>query len=43
MNKTFKKSKPGGHKKLRTRADGYVGLSNRDILKVTNNNIKCLI
>ena len=43
MNKTFKKSKSGGYKKLRTRADGYVGLSIRYILKVTNNNIKCLV
>ena len=38
VDKTFKKSKSGGYKKLRTRiADGYTGLSNREMLKVTNN------
>ena len=30
-------------KKLRTTADGCFGLSNRGILNVTNNNIKCLV
>ena len=39
--KHSKRVKSGGYKKLRTRiADGYFGLSNREMLKVTNNNIK---
>ena len=41
MDKTFKKSNSGGYKKIRTRAaDGFAGLSNRQMLKLNNNNIK---
>ena len=41
LDHTLKKSKSGGYKKLRTSAaDGYAGFSNREILKVTNNNSK---
>lgn len=41
VSKTFKESKSGGYKKIRTRAaDGYAGLSNREILKITKNNVK---
>ena len=41
VDKTLKKCKSGGYKKLRTRAaDGYAGLNNKEVLKVTNNNIK---
>ena len=41
VDKTFKSSKSGRYKKLRTRAaDSYAGLSKREILKVTNNNTK---
>jgi len=36
----FQKNKSSGYKKLRTQADGYAGLSNREILKVTNNDIQ---
>ena len=41
VDKTFEKSKSYRHKNLKTGApDGYAGLSNREILKVTKNNIK---
>ena len=41
VSKTFKKSTSGGYKKLRTRAaDGYTGISNRNILQVTSNDFK---
>ena len=37
----FKASKSGGYKKLRTRAaDGYTGMSNKNILKVTSTDFK---
>ena len=39
--KTFDQAKAGGCKKLRNRAvDGFAGLSERDILRVTNNEAK---
>lgn len=40
VKKTFTQCKSGGYKKLRTyAADGYAGLSNNKILKVTTNDI----
>ena len=40
-DKTFKKSKSYGYKNPKTRAtDRYAGLSNKEILKLSNNNIK---
>ena len=39
--KAFRKNKSGGYKKLKTRAaDNYIGLSGRDISRITKNNIK---
>ena len=39
--RTFKASKSGGYKKLRTRAaDGYTGMSNKNILQVTSTDFK---
>ena len=39
--KAFRKNKSGGYKKLRTRAvNNYIGLSGRDILMITKNNVK---
>lgn len=41
VGKTFRKNKSGGYKKLRTRAaDSYAGLSNKEILQVTKNDVK---
>ena len=41
VSKTFRKNKSGGYKKLRTRvADAYAGLSSKEILKVTKNELK---
>ena len=40
--RTFKAGKSGGYKKLRTRAaDGYTGMSNKNIIKVTSTDFKC--
>ena len=39
--KVFRKNKSGGNKKLRTRAvNSYIGLNDRDILRITKNNVK---
>ena len=39
--RTFKASKSGGYKKLRTgAADGYTGMSNKNIIKVTSTDFK---
>ena len=39
--KAFRKNKSGGYKELRTRAvNNYIGLSGRDILRITKNNVK---
>ena len=41
VSKTFRSSKSGGYKKLRARAaDGYAGISNRNVLKVTSTDFK---
>ena len=39
--KALRRNQSGGYKKLRTRAaDSYIGLSGRDILRITKNNVK---
>ena len=39
--RTFKAGKSGGYKKLRARtADGYTGMSNKNIIKVTSTDFK---
>ena len=41
VTKIFVKNKSGGHRKIQARAaDGYAGLSKREVLKVTSNDVK---
>ena len=41
VTKAFVKNKSGGHRKIQARgADGYAGVSKREVLKVTNNGEK---